>query len=124
MKICFKCGAQIDDRAVFCPNCGTNLEIINEEQVQFENPGYIQPKTEPTKSNKSRATAAILCFFLGGLGIHRFYAGKPGTALLMLFCSISGLFLFFPLIISGIWVIIDFLIIICGGFTDENGLTI
>ena len=28
--------------------------------------------------------AALLCFFLGGLGAHRFYVGKVGTALLMI----------------------------------------
>lgn len=33
-------------------------------------------------SPKSRAGAAILCFFFGIFGIHRFYAGKIGTGLL------------------------------------------
>lgn len=34
------------------------------------------------RSDKSRGVAAVLCFFLGGLGIHRFYVGKIGTGLL------------------------------------------
>ena len=29
-----------------------------------------------TESNKSRLVAFLLSFFLGGLGVHRFYVGK------------------------------------------------
>jgi TM2 domain-containing membrane protein YozV len=55
--------------------------------------------------------AALLCFFLGGLGAHRFYVGKVGTALLMIL-TIGGL---------GIWVLIDFIMILTGSFKDKEG---
>ncbi len=32
-------------------------------------------------SAKSKGTAAVLCFFFGALGVHRFYAGKIGTGI-------------------------------------------
>lgn len=62
-------------------------------------------------SPKSRLVALLLCFFLGALGIHRFYVGKIGTGILMLITL--GLF--------GIWTFIDLIIIIVGAFKDKEG---
>ena len=62
-------------------------------------------------SSKSRTVAALLCFFLGGLGIHRFYAGKTGTGIVWLF----------TLGCLGIGSLIDLIMIICGKFTDKDG---
>ena len=47
---------------------------------------------------KSKVTAALLCFFLGAFGVHRFYVGKVGTGVAMIF-TLGGL---------GIWTLIDF----------------
>lgn len=65
-------------------------------------------------SPKSKVSAALLCFFFGVLGIHRFYLGKVGTGLLWLFTG--GLF--------GIGAIVDFIMILCGKATDGNGLPV
>ncbi len=37
-----------------------------------------------TVSSKSRLVALLLCFFLGYLGVHRFYVGKIGTGIPMI----------------------------------------
>lgn len=66
------------------------------------------------KSEKGFVMMILLCFFLGGLGVHRFYAGKIGTGIVMLL-TLGGF---------GIWTLIDFIMIVTGNFKDGNGLRI
>ena len=62
---------------------------------------------------KSRVAALVLCFFLGALGVHRFYVGKVGSGIAQLLLCWTG--------ISAIWAFIDFIMICVGSFTDGNG---
>lgn len=60
---------------------------------------------------QSRLAAALLCWFLGVFGVHRFYVGKVGTGILMIF-TLGGL---------GIWALIDFIMILMGSFRNKEG---
>lgn len=62
-------------------------------------------------SPKNRTATLLLCFFLGVLGLHRFYVGKFWTGLIQLLTG--GGF--------GIWWIIDLVLIIIGRFDDDEG---
>lgn len=76
-------------------------------------------------AEKSKGTAAVLCFFLGMFGIHRFYLGKTGTGVLQLVIGILGSLLLFigigAFLIIGlaIWVIIDFILILTGNLKEK-----
>jgi len=65
-------------------------------------------------SDKSNVVALLLCFFIGILGVHRFYVGKIGTGVLQL-VTFGGL---------GIWALIDMIMIILQKFTDSEGNTL
>ena len=62
-------------------------------------------------TDKRILPAFLLCFFVGYLGVHRFYVGKIGSGIAML-VTFGGL---------GIWWLIDLIIIVCGAFTDAQG---
>jgi TM2 domain-containing membrane protein YozV len=65
-------------------------------------------------SPKSRLVVTLLAFFLGGLGVHRFYLGKIGTGIAMILTA-GGL---------GIWALVDFIMAVCGAMKDKEGLPI
>jgi len=78
------------------------------------------------KSNKSKVAAALLCFFLGGFGIHRFYLGYTGLGIAQLVLFIIGwstLILgvgLFLVIGVEIWVLVDFILILIGKLKDST----
>ena len=67
--------------------------------------------TSEVTSNKSKTVALLLCIFLGGLGVHRFYVGKIGTGIVWLLTG--GVF--------GIGWIVDIIQIALGNFKDKSG---
>ncbi len=69
---------------------------------------------QATVSEKGFVPAILLCYFLGVLGIHRFYVGKIGTGILMIL-TFGGF---------GIWVIVDMVLIATGSFRDKKGLLV
>ena len=65
-------------------------------------------------SDKDWLATFLLCWFLGVVGIHRFYVGKTGSAIAMIL-TLGG---------SGIWDLVDWIIILCGDFKDKDGKVI
>ena len=74
-KFCSDCAAVIKAKAEICPKCGVR---------QMPAPSILGAVTP---SGKNRIVAALLAFFLGGFGIHKFYLGRIGLGILyLLFC--------------------------------------
>ncbi|WP_102867260.1 TM2 domain-containing protein [Pseudovibrio exalbescens] len=95
MIYCSTCAHKMARTAPSCPQCGAPNSLVGDNT-----------------SEKSMVAAALLCFFLGFLGVHRFYVGKVGTGILMIL-TFGGL---------GIWTLIDLVMIIVGSFKDKQGL--
>lgn len=95
--------------------------------IYMENGTVGEVITEDVISDKSKGVAAVLCFFLGALGIHRFYVGKVGTGVLMLLLTAIGgattafIVGWFILGFEGLWEIIDFIRILFGKMKDGQG---
>ena len=68
----------------------------------------------PATGQKQWMVALLLCFFLGVIGVHRFYVGKVGTGILQII-TFGGL---------GFWVLIDLIMIAVGKFTDKQGMAL
>ena len=63
------------------------------------------------EERKSYTVTLLLSFFLGGLGIHRFYTGHIGIGIAQLL-TCGG---------CGIWALIDFIMICFNNYKDAQG---
>ncbi len=95
----------------------TKVNMSPAIEVVVNTPEPVMPKKQPSavqKSNVSNCNGVVLLLlflFLGFYGTHRFYAGKYFSAVLYMF-TCGGFF---------IWTIVDFVKIITGRFTDDDG---
>ena len=96
--ICIKCGVKTGDGNRFCANCGKD---IAPEAAVCMNCGVANKKAGGL-GGQDKITVALVCFFLGGLGIHNFMMGETKKGIMkIVFCFLCG--------ISGILALIDFI---------------
>ncbi|MCK5941781.1 MAG: NINE protein [Planctomycetes bacterium] len=75
------------------------------------------PRRRSAASDVTILPAFLLAFFLGPLGIHRFYAGRTGSGVAMLVLTLTVV----GVIITGIWATVDCIILACGAFRAGDG---
>jgi TM2 domain-containing membrane protein YozV len=92
-------GPAVGVRIDFATEGTRALRIFRLPDSDLASVSYRQPGT----TERNKIVAALLAFFVGVLGIHRFYLGRNGTGVLMLVISATIIGLF----ITGIWALID-----------------
>jgi len=60
---------------------------------------------------KSRVAFVLLGLFLGGLGLHNFYAGYVGRAIAQLLISLFLWWTLITIVAVGIWVLIEICVV-------------
>ena len=116
VKFCQNCGSELPEEAAFCIKCGvstkgkTNGGINNNANVNEGN----APVTDPNA--KSRLAAGLLGIFVGALGIHNFYLGFTGKAIIQIIVSLVTCG------IGSLWGFIEGIMILCDKINvDANG---
>jgi TM2 domain-containing membrane protein YozV len=72
---------------------------------------YVTTSPSILSGDKNKIVAALLAFFLGWLGIHKFYLGKTGAGVIMLLCGTIGwILLAIPPLVVGLISFIEFII--------------
>jgi len=82
--ICVKCGVKTGEGSNFCQNCGNPM-----------NPGAdiclacgVAQKKAGNLAGHDKITMALLCFFLGGLGVHNFMMGESKKGIFKIVMSL------------------------------------
>lgn len=95
--ICLKCGVKVGEGKKFCPSCGKE---VNENADVCLNCGVSLKKSGAANGDylngQDKLVIALVCFFLGSIGIHNFILGEAKKGIfkiVMTFCfGISVIF--------------------------------
>lgn len=104
MKYCTECGKRISEQAAACPGCGYPNKSLSTNINRLYN------------GDKSIAVYLVLCWFLGIVGAHRYYAGKTGSAITMTILTITII----GILITSIWTLVDLIVGFCNISTPEK----
>lgn len=98
--ICLKCGVKVGEGKTYCANCGQpvaeNAAVCLSCGVAIKGAGAAAAGNGEYLNGQNKTTMALVCFFLGAIGIHNFMMGetKKGIFKIIFFilCGISGIF--------------------------------
>ena len=119
------------------------ISLIKHRKIEKKQTEFMRGDREMTVGNKSKVVAALLAFFLGTTGAHRYYLGYKKQGIIQtcgLVSFILGWVIYVPAMISenvasllfalifliyggitSIWAFVDFIRILTGGLKPEDG---
>lgn len=136
---CKYCGKEIEEGKEVCNECASKEnETKVKENVVIEEPKeettnnettshtYVNTNSAATgntnsdnKNAKSKVGAGIMGILLGAFGVHNFYLGYTGKAVAQLLITVLSCGCLSP--VSGIWGLIEGIMILTGDIKDANG---
>ncbi len=141
---CKYCGKEIEEGKEVCNECASKEnetkveenvvieepkeETTNNETVNNETTSHTYVNTNSaetgntnsgTKNAKSKVGAGIMGILLGAFGVHNFYLGYTGKAVAQLLITVLSCGCLSP--VSGIWGLIEGIMILTGDIKDANG---
>ncbi len=91
--VCLNCGVKKGEGTSYCANCGREVAVNAEVCL---NCGSAVKNAAGDLAGKDKVTMALICFFLGGIGIHNFMMGetKKGIFKIVMYfcCGLSSIF--------------------------------
>ena len=102
---CSNCGNPVQEGQAVCLSCGFSLSPAKANNGT----GWFDA---PSNNGSRRGIVAIVAWFFGILGVHRLMMGNGKTGGLQLLLTLSSIVLVFPILISAVWALIDFIRII------------
>lgn len=104
--VCVQCGTKVGEGNSYCVNCG---EAISPDSEVCLKCGYAIKKQGGDFGKYDKMTMALICFFLGSIGIHNFMLGesKKGIFKIVMTCCFG---------IGAILALIDFIRILTDNY--------
>lgn len=122
--VCLGCGTKKGNGSKFCQECGEKLKSENAE-ICLSCGVRVKKSNDLMNSlgnGKSKIVAALLAFFLGTLGIHRFYLGYTNVGIIQIVLTLAGAITCgITSVISLVWSIVDLVFILTGKLNHASG---
>lgn len=115
VAVCVNCGAPKGYGENFCSNCG---QPVPQGSAVCMSCGVATKTVLP--GAKSKMAAGLLGIFLGSFGVHNFYLGYTGKAVVQLLLTLFSCGTL--ALVSEIWGLVEGIMILCGNInTDAQG---
>lgn len=118
-KLCKWCGEELKQPEGICPKCdvednGNKAIGKRRSEIKANNnllDVIVENAIRPKAEGYDWFITLLLCFFVGFLGVHRFYTGSMllGVGQLLTFGG------------CGLWTMVDFALILMNTYKDGNG---
>ena len=109
-NFCSHCGSSVNPNQAVCLQCGFAIQQQRQTSSSNTTDEWMNPR--PELKGQSKLVMALICFFIGGFGVHNFMMGENkkgiGKILLSLLCGIGW-----------IWALVDFINILTDKYVAQ-----